>query len=134
MAKAQSPVRLEASLMESAKLAGEVLKRSAAEQVEFWASIGRIIAPRLSPNELMELQAGLLDIKLEKAKPVSVDSAGLFAELDQRRTSGALQQAITNNSIRYQVAASHPGYLEQVRPDGSTLIGKFINGQFEPIS
>lgn len=133
MAKASSPVRLEANLMESAKIAGEVLKRSATEQVEFWAGIGRMIAPRLSPNELIELQAGLLEIRLEKAAPVTVDTAGLFAEVDQKRSSGALQQAIASNSVRYQASSAHPGYLEQVHPDGQVLVGRFEGGQFKSL-
>lgn len=133
MAKAQSPVRLEASLMESAKFAGDLLKRSAAEQVEFWASIGRLVAPRLSPKELIELQAGLLAIKFEEPKPVTVDSGALFGELDQKRSSGALQHAIASHSVRYQSSVSHPGCLEQVNPDGSVVVGRFTHGQFEPL-
>ena len=130
---AQSPVRLEASLMESAKFAGDLLKRSAAEQVEFWASLGRLVAPKISPKELIELQAGLLDIKFEEAKPVTVDSGALFSELDQKRVSGALEQAIASNSVRYQASATQPGCLEQVNPDGSLVVGRFTNGQFEPL-
>ncbi|MFT6422140.1 MAG: hypothetical protein ACJA2K_000862 [Thalassolituus sp.] len=134
MAKAQSPVRLEASLMESAKFAGDLLKRSAAEQVEFWAGIGRLVAPKLSPQELIELQAGLLAIKFEEATPVVVDSSALFMELDQKRSSGAIEHAIASNSVRYQSSASNPGCLEQVSPDGTVIVGRFTNGQFEPLA
>lgn len=137
MAKAQSPVRLEASLMESAALAGEAFKRSAAEQVEFWASIGRIVSARITPNEIMELQAGLTRIKLEKSDDVIIDPKGLLAEIDQKRQSGALQKSITNNDgsgrVCYQASSKKPGYLEQVAPDGTVTIGLFQDGQFKAI-
>ena len=134
MAKAHSPVRLDAHLMESAKLAGEVLKRSAAEQVEFWAHLGRIIAPRLSPKELIELQAGLLDIRLEEVRPVEVSSSALFDELDTKRSTGSLSQQISNGSLRYQASASHPGCLDQVHPDGRIVTGTFSGGQFQALT
>ena len=134
MAKAQSPVRLESSLRESATLAGQVFKRSAVEQVEFWASIGRLIAPKISPNELLELQAGLAQVKVEKISPVSIDPEGLLTEIDQQRLSGTLQQEISNGQIRYQSSLSNPGLLEQVSPEGEITVGQFINGEFKPFT
>ncbi len=41
MAKAASPVRLEKERMEAASRSGKRPHRSAPEQVEFWADIGR---------------------------------------------------------------------------------------------
>lgn len=130
MAKAQSPVRLEASLMESAMLAGAVLKRSAAEQIEFWANLGRQLAPRLSEEELIALQAGLLQISVKKAEPVVLDAQALFAEVELAAQSPALSQAIAAGSVRYQASATKPGLLEQVHPDGRIMVGQFINGEF----
>ena len=133
MAKAHSPIRLDAKLMESAKLTGEVLKRSASEQVEFWASLGQMIANKLTAQDLIELKAGLVDIKLERSEPVSVNSDHLFQELNQKQQSGALQHAIQSHNIRYQMASDRQGYLEQVHPDGTRIVGKFIDGQFIPL-
>ncbi|TNC90519.1 hypothetical protein [Thalassolituus sp.] len=134
MPKAHSPVRLDAQLMESARLAGDVLKRSAAEQVEFWAHIGRLIAPRLSPKELLELQAGLLTIRFEEVQPAEINSDSLFDELDTRRATGSLSQSIAAGKIRYQASRTHPGHLEQVQPDGTIITGKFSGGEFKAIT
>ena len=59
MAKAASPVRLEKELMEAAARSGERLHRSAAEQVEYWADIGRTVDASVSPDSLLEVAAGL---------------------------------------------------------------------------
>ena len=55
-------------------------------------------------------------------------------ELDQKRSSGAIEHAIASNSVRYQSSASNPGCLEQVSPDGTVIVGRFTNGQFEPLA
>lgn len=133
MAKAHSPIRLESSLMKSAALAGEAFKRSASEQVEFWASIGRLVAPRMTPNEILELQAGLAQLKIEKSRPVSIDPTSLFAEVKQKRQSGTLEKAIGHKKLRYQASITQPGFLEQVATDGSVTVGRFENGEFKAI-
>lgn len=133
MAKAQSPVRLEAGLMESAAIAGEVYKRSAAEQVEYWASIGRTVAPKITPEELLELKSGLIQLKFERNDNVTVNANALLAEIDQARDSGTLSKSIVSDQIRYQASIARPGYLEQVSPDGSVVVGMFENGEFIPL-
>lgn len=45
MAKAKSPIRLDQSLMDSAASVAKVAHRSAAEQIELWADIGRTLTP-----------------------------------------------------------------------------------------
>ena len=44
MVKATLPIRLQEDLMQSATTAGQRMHRSAAEQVEYWASIERSVA------------------------------------------------------------------------------------------
>ncbi len=130
MPKAPSPVRLENSLMEAAAVAGSALHRSAAEQIEYWADIGRKVAKLVNPETLLEVEAGLAKITVEKTAPVTVDPENVFAALERDRESGALSQAITAGGIRYQASRAQPGLLEQVHPDGTKVIGQFVNGQF----
>lgn len=130
MAKSSSPIRLEASLMDAAAVTGSVMHRSAAEQIEFWAAIGRVVSQRLSPNDLVAFHAGLKDIRLAEIPSVPVDPGEVFAELEIKRSSGVLASTIAGNNIRYQSAMNHPGYLEQVHPDGRLVVGKFLDGQF----
>ncbi|WP_439135972.1 TA system antitoxin ParD family protein [Pseudomaricurvus sp.] len=132
MAKAASPVRLESTLMDAAKVAGKALHRSASEQVEYWADIGRKLSKVIDPETLLEINAGLARISVEKVVPISVDPDAVFTALDGARETGALQAAISSNAIQYQASIEHPGLLEQVHPDGTTLVGRFLNGSFEP--
>lgn len=132
MAKAASPVRLESTLMDAAKVAGKALHRSASEQVEYWADLGRKVSKVIDPEALLEINAGLVRISLEKVVPIGLDPDAVFASLDQARASGALEAAITSHSIQYQASATHPGLLEQVHPDGSVLVGQFRQGRFVP--
>lgn len=132
MAKAASPIRLESTLMDAAKVAGKALHRSASEQVEYWADIGRKLSKVIDPETLLEINAGLVKISLEKVVPISVDPDAVFTALDGARKSGALQVAIKSNATQYQAAAGRPGLLEQVHPDGTVLVGQFQNGCFEP--
>lgn len=55
-----SPIRIDQDVFESAKQAGEILSRSAAQQVNHWARIGREIesAPGLRVADITKVLAG----------------------------------------------------------------------------
>ncbi|SEQ75684.1 ParD-like antitoxin of type II toxin-antitoxin system [Amphritea atlantica] len=131
MAKAHSPLRLEAQLVEKATLAGKQLHRSTAEQIEYWADIGRSVANVISPDTLMQVCAGLARVRIEPVVGPAVDPDVLFEALENDRTSGRLSDDITAASLRYQASASHPGLLEQIDSDGHVSLGQFRNGQFQ---
>ena len=133
MAKSASPVRLQEELMESARINGVVQHRSAAEQIEYWADIGRKVSKSIDPDVLLALEAGLARIKVEKIKSVAVDPESIFASLDADRESGELASAIAEKSpIRYQASRNNPGLLEQIDQAGKTVVGQFLEGEFVP--
>ncbi len=129
MAKAVSPVRLQDDLMKSAKLAGELFHRSAAEQVEYWADIGRSVSRMIDPEKLISIRSGLSRINVEPIYAKPVHSEDVFRHLEIKRKDGTLVQQVTNNSFKYQVSFSHPGYLERIE-NGTITIGQFKNGEF----
>ena len=129
MAKASSPVRLQNELMKSAKLAGELFHRSAAEQVEYWADIGRSVSRIIDPEQLISIRSGLSRIKVEPVYVKPVNPEDVFRNLEIKRESGKLAQQVTTNSFKYQVSVSHPGYLEKIE-NGIITIGQFKNGEF----
>lgn len=131
MPKAASPVRLERTLMDAAAVEGSLLHRSAAEQIEYWADIGRKISGVITPSDLLAISAGLMKISLEETSPVTADPDAVFATLGRERDGGGLARTIAGDKPRYQASHSHPGLLEQVMPDGSTRLGQFRNGEFE---
>lgn len=132
MAKADSPVRLQAELMAAARATGAHWHRSAAQQVEYWAELGRRVSDVLNPDALLAVKAGSLQVRVEPVDTPPVDTDAVFARLATRRASGELAQAVTTSTVRYQASATHPGQLEQLRPDGTVVIGQFANGEFRP--
>jgi hypothetical protein len=134
MAKAHSPLRLEETLVEQAKVAGVRLHRSTAEQIEYWADLGRSVAKVLTPDNLLQIYAGVATIKVEPVNSPDIDPDALFGTLEQYRGRGLLASSITTSAMKYQASTEQPGMLEQVAPDGSVAVGQFNNGRFVPAS
>ncbi len=131
MAKASSPVRLEASLMDAAGLTGSIEHRSAVQQVEHWASLGRMIERMVSPSNLTRVASGVSMINVSDIKGKAIDPDALFQALEVDRVAGKLSQKVTNSdSIRYQKSLSREGFLDQIHPDGTTVVGSFKSGIF----
>ncbi|MCP3663454.1 MAG: hypothetical protein GY696_13350 [Gammaproteobacteria bacterium] len=131
MAKATSPMRLQADLVDAASLIGEICHRSTAEQIEYWASIGRCVSNLLDPDVLLSVTAGLARVKVEPVVTHAVDPDALFQALEEERNQGTLADSVTTSTVKYQVSLTHPGLLEQIGPAG-TVIGQFQNGKFIP--
>merc|ERR1711916_220622 len=121
-------------LMEAAVRSGKLCHRSAAEQVEYWASIGRTVGNLLTPDAILAVRSGLAQVKIEPVTSQPVDADQVFASLNNQRNSGELAERISAGNVRYQASRQHPGLLEQINPNGSVVIGQFRNGLFEPVS
>ena len=133
MPKSASPVRLQEELMESARLNGSIQHRSAAEQIEYWADIGRKVSKSLDPDILLAVEAGLARIVVEKVETKPLDPVAVFAALDADRVSGKLASKIAERSpIRYQASRDKPGQLEQIDAEGNAAVGQFVDGDFVP--
>jgi hypothetical protein len=133
MVKSASPVRLQQDLMEKAALAGARQHRSAAEQIEYWAALGRQVAGVMDPDTLLDVLSGLAALKVVPVAGVTVDPEQAFAALENGRLSGLLATAVSGSSLCYQAAPAKPGWLEQINPDGKRTLGRFLNGVFEPL-
>ncbi len=129
MAKASSPVRLQDELMQSARLTGELFHRSAAEQVEYWADIGRSVSRMIDPEKLISIRSGLSRINVEPVYAKPVNPEDVFRNLEIKRGDGTLAQQVTTNSFKYQVSFTHPGYLEKIE-NGTITVGQFKHGDF----
>ena len=133
MAKAHSPLRLQEALVRAADIEGDRLHRSIAEQIEYWADLGRRVSKVLNPDDLLAVTAGLALLRVEKVEVPDIDPEAVFASLEEDIRSGALASAIAeDNPIRYQASASHPGMLEQIDAQGQVTVGRFRNGEFHP--
>ncbi|OOZ40287.1 hypothetical protein BOW53_08240 [Solemya pervernicosa gill symbiont] len=133
MAKAASPVRLQNELMQAASVAGTRYHRSAAEQVEYWASLGRQIAAFVDPDTLLKIGSGLARLNVESTVTHPINPDAVFAAVEADRRIGELPKKVTTASIRYQASTTHPGYLEQIDEGGVRTAGTFHGGVFTPI-
>jgi hypothetical protein len=133
MAKAMSPVRLQDDLMQAAKLTGERFHRSTAEQIEYWADIGRKVSTVLDPDTLISISTGLTRVKIEPIYGKPIDPDDVFNLLDAQRQQGTLTQAVTSSDIKYQSSLVHPGYLERIDQQSNVSVGQFKNGEFVTI-
>ncbi len=134
MAKSASPIRLQEGLMRAAALTGERFHRSTAEQIEYWAEMGRHVCRMLDPDDLLSISAGLATIKVESIPSEPIDPVAVFQSLEAERANGTLPQTVTSSPIKYQISLTYPGYLEQISADGTIKTGKFQQGKFIEMS
>ncbi len=130
MAKAISPVRLQNDLMQAAKLTGERFHRSTAEQIEYWADIGRKVSTVLDPDTLISISTGLTQVKVEPIYGTPIDPDDVFNSLETQRQQGTLTKVVTDSALKYQSSITQPGYLERIDQKGNVSVGQFKNGEF----
>jgi hypothetical protein len=117
------PVKLSDSLVLEARLAGEILERSIAGQVEFWARLGRSVDQLLDGRHVLALcrnsAVGSVSERLE-----SVDSP----EGRQRLAEFLQAQPFPH----YEPHPTRRGVLVRISADGKRTTGRFVNRQFRP--
>jgi len=129
MAKAASPIRLQKNLMQAATLTGERFHRSASEQVEYWADIGRRVSDVIDPDDLLSISLGLAKVTVAPVLADPVDPDTVFQSMETEREQGTLASVVSSSKVKYQISHTQPGQLERVK-NGKIDIGQFNNGQF----
>jgi len=132
MAKAASPIRLQKDLMDDAALTGKRYHRSAAEQVEYWASIGRRVSDVIEPDTLLAIAAGLVRVQVKPVYGQAIDPEQVFQKLERERKRGLLSDKVTSSPVKYQASSDYPGYLELIDENHNITIGQFKEGKFIP--
>ena len=118
------PVKVSDALMLDARVAGEIVERSMAGQIEFWAKIGRALEPLLRGDHVLALcRAG-------SAKPLSERLESVDSPAGRRRVFEHLK---TLPYPHYEAAAGSPGLLVRIEADGKRTVGRFVNRQFQPV-
>jgi len=130
MAKAASPIRLQKELMQAAEFTAKRYHRSTAEQVEYWADLGRSVSSTLNPDVLLAIASGLATIKTEPVFSAPIEADNVFKSLETDRVSGKLSSTLTTSSVSYQASITCPGYLERIDTDNNITVGQFENGRF----
>jgi hypothetical protein len=117
------PVKLSDTLVLEARLAGEVVTRSIAGQVEFWASLGRAIDPVLNGAQAMAL------LRRGQARPLQE----LLDDVAQPVGAERLREHLGQLPFpHYAPHPTRPGLLIRTDSDGSTTTGRFVHRAFVP--
>ncbi len=118
------PVKLSDALVLDARMASEVVERSIAGQVEFWARLGRAIEPLLQGEQALSL------CRNAAARPLSqcLESADT-SEGRQRVTEFLRSQPFPH----YEPHPDKPGLLVRIDEDGKRTVGRFVKRQFQPV-
>jgi hypothetical protein len=112
------PVKLSDSLVLDARLAGEVVERSIAGQVEFWARLGRSVDLLLEGQQVLALCRNPEAQSLSEVL-TSVDSPG-----GRKRVADYLE---TQPFPHFRPDPEHLGMLERIEADGTRTVGRFVN-------
>lgn len=128
---ASRSIRLNAELIEAAEVQGKALHRSAPSQIEFWASIGRRLAPVLSHKDILAIGQGLAHISVETEPSARVNPDAVFAAVAQDRNNPFVSAVVSPALFQYE-ASQTPGYIDRIDTNGNRVTGNMVNGQFVP--
>ena len=118
------PVKLSDALVLDARLAGEVMARSIAGQVEFWAKLGRAIEPLLLGDRVLAL------CREANTRPLSECLATIDAPAGRQRVVDYLQ---TGPFPHYEAHPDQPGLLIRIDAKGERVVGRFIGRRFRAV-
>jgi len=105
-------------------MAGELLERSIAGQVEFWAQIGQALEPILNGDSVLALKrAGL-------ARPLSELLTSVDTAEGRRRVMDYLEH---RPFPHFEAHPDRPGAVIRIDADGTKVAGRFIGRRFQPL-
>ena len=117
-------MKLSDDLVLDARLTGEIVHRSIAGQVEFWAHLGRAIEPLLQGVHVLALQ------KAGKVRRLSDCLESVDRPEGRRRVSESLR---SRPFPHYEPHPGRPGLLVRIESDGARTVGRFIGRRFKAI-
>lgn len=115
------PVKLSDALVLDARIASEVVERSIAGQVEYWARLGRAVDLLLEGQNVLKLcHAGA-------NHPLSALLGSVNAPQGRKRLRVYLEG---QPFPHYFPVPNKPGLLERVDAKGKHTVGRFVNREF----
>jgi hypothetical protein len=131
---ATKSIRLNAELISRAQSASVVQCRSIPNQVEYWATLGRIISSVIDMEDAHAILQGLKKLRVEPAQTVSIDSATVFNNLEADRAGGFAGKPVTAAPFYFEASPRKPGFLDRVDArTGERQTGRFADGEFRAI-
>lgn len=118
------PVKLSDALVLDARIAGEVMERSIAGQVEFWARLGRSIETLLDGERVLQLS------RSAAVRPLSACLSSVDSTEGRARTTAWLR---SQPFPHYEAHPDKPGLLIRISEDGARTTGRFVKREFRPM-
>lgn len=132
---ATKSIRLNSDLIFQAQSASAVQCRSIPNQIEYWATLGRIISSVIDIEDAYAILQGLKKIRVEPTQTISIDSDTVFNNLETDRAEGFVDKPITSAPFYFETSREKPGLLDRVNSQtGERHTGKFTDGKFREIS
>lgn len=118
------PVKLSDSLVLDARITGELVERSIAGQVEYWARLGRSIEQLLQGDQALAL------CRNAAARPLSE----CLNSVDSAKGRQRLKTYLENQPFpHYEAHPDIAGLLIRIDADGRRTAGRFVNRQFQAV-
>lgn len=115
------PVKLSDALVLDARLAAEVEQRSIAGQVEYWASLGKLVDALLDGRNRTEA------LQKSKAKPLSE----LVASIGTPEGDARLKAYLDSEPFpHFEPHPTRKGVLIRTEADGTRSVGRFVDRAF----
>ncbi len=116
------PVRVSDALARDARLVGRATRRSIADQIEFWARLGRAVETLLRGDQMLAL------CKAGKAKPLSACLESIDSAEGRRRLAIHLKSLPYPH---YEAAPASKGLVVRIDAGGKRTTGRFVNRRFQ---
>ncbi len=127
-------LRIDENLVIQAQRQAKVQHRSINGQVEYWATLGKAIASKISTADAFAVTQGLKEIRLVPTINISIEPETVLNELEKDRAKGFSGKPVTSAPFYFEASASYPGCLDKVDTlTGERQTGRFQNGTFEKI-
>lgn len=128
-------IRLNSELIFQAKSVGHIQNRSAPNQIEYWANLGKIISSVIGMEDALAVVQGLKKLRVEPEQSTHVDSDAVFSSLEDDRAKGFVDKPITSAPFYFEASQKSPGLLDKVDSHtGERKTGKFESGTFTEIN
>jgi ParD-like antitoxin of type II bacterial toxin-antitoxin system len=118
------PVKLSDALVLDARITGELVERSIAGQVEYWARLGRSIEQLLQGDQALAL------CRNAATRPLSECLESVDTAKGRERLKAYLE---SQPFPHYEAHPNRPGLLVRIDEDGRRTTGRFVNRQFQAV-
>lgn len=128
-------IRLNDKLVYQAKSAALVQHRTVPNQLEYWASLGRMISSVVGMEDAFAIIHGLKKLRVEPPDTAPVESDAVFNSLEDDRKNKFADKPVTSAPFFFEASQKIPGLLDKVDTvTGERKTGKFADGEFVEVN